>query len=68
MTGGQAALLLGGHNESSEAGMTASPIRQVDSKRPALKVIRATTEELKAHEQNLEKLGDACIWNSEAKG
>lgn len=67
MTGGQAALLLGGHNESSEAGMTASPIRQVDSQRPALKVIRATTEELKAHEQNLEKLGDACIWNSEAK-
>ena len=63
MTGGQAALSLGSQTETSGTGMTTSPLRRVSSQRPPLKVIRATTEELAAHEQSLQKLGDACLWN-----
>ncbi len=67
MTGGQAALSLG-QNENSESGVTASPIRRLDSQRPSLKVIRATTDELSAHEASLQRLGENCLWNrSEAK-
>lgn len=62
MTGGQATLSLGGQ-ESAAGTHAVSPIRRVDSSRPALKVIRATTEELDAHEASLKQLGDVCVWN-----
>ncbi|MCW9014333.1 MAG: DNA polymerase III subunit epsilon [Gammaproteobacteria bacterium] len=62
MTGGQEALALGGHSEGGHGSMTASPIRRVDSSRPAIRVIRASVDELAAHEESLGRLGDACVW------
>ncbi|MDH5471961.1 MAG: DNA polymerase III subunit epsilon [Gammaproteobacteria bacterium] len=64
MTGGQVTLSLGGHADRANAGMAASPIRRVDSNRPALKVIRASADELSAHEDSLQRLGEACVWAS----
>ncbi|VAW68702.1 DNA polymerase III epsilon subunit [hydrothermal vent metagenome] len=64
MTGGQETLALGG--DAADGGESkpgqASPIRRVDSNRPALNVIRANVDELKAHQQRLDKLGDDCVW------
>ena len=67
MTGGQEALLLGGQGDNGQGGVMASPIRRVDSNRPALKVIRANVDELSAHEESLQRLGDACVWKSVAE-
>lgn len=68
MTGGQTALLLG-QEESSQGGEAAantSQIRPIDANREALKVIRAESEELTAHEEYLQMLqkksGDQCVW------
>ena len=66
MTGGQVTLSLGGQSDGGSAATTASPIRRVDSNRPQLKVIRADGEELAAHEESLNKLGDGCLWKKEA--
>lgn len=63
MTGGQEALFASAHSDNNTA-MTASPIRRVDSNRPAMKVIRASVEEMAAHEESLSKLGDACLWKA----
>ena len=60
MTGGQETLSLG--QSDNAGGLIASPVRRVDSNRPALKVIRADVEELAAHEESLQRLGDACVW------
>jgi len=63
MTGGQETLALGGDADGGESKPgQASPIRRVDSNRPALNVIRANVDELKAHQQRLDKLGDDCVW------
>ncbi|MCW8854745.1 MAG: DNA polymerase III subunit epsilon [Gammaproteobacteria bacterium] len=62
MTGGQETLSLGGHGDTSQGGMMASPVRRVDGNRPALKVIRANVDELAAHEESLQRLGEACVW------
>lgn len=62
MTGGQESLLLGGASNASGSGSSVSPIRRVDSNRPELKIIRANIEELAAHEENLGRLGDDCVW------
>ena len=67
MTGGQAALSLGGQTETSQGGVIARPVRRVDTNRPALKVIRASAEELAAHEESLQRLGEPCIWASKAE-
>ncbi len=66
MTGGQEALALGSgaDGEPSQQG-SVSPIRRIDSNRPSLNVVRASVDELQAHEEGLQKLGDACIWKQE---
>ena len=65
MTGGQETLALSSHADGSDSssGQSISPIRRVDSNRPPLNVIRADVEELQAHQERLDKLGDACLWN-----
>ena len=65
MTGGQVTLSLGGQDNSPGQAHTASPIRRVDSNRPALKIIRASVDDLAAHDEALKKLGDACLWNKQ---
>ncbi len=65
MTGGQETLALGGSDAGDASSGGATPIRRVDSHRPALNIIRASVDELEAHQQRLEKLGDACVWKQE---
>lgn len=67
MTGGQEALALGSgaDGEASQQGHV-SPIRRVDASRPALKVIRASVEELEAHEHRLNQLGETCLWKQDS--
>ena len=63
MTGGQEALFLGGASGGYDSSsLSVSPIRRVDKNRPALKVIRASVEELDAHEESLGRLGDGAVW------
>ncbi len=62
MTGGQESLLLGTGDGPNSSNM-ASPIRRVDSSRVELTVLRATADEMSAHDEILEKLGDSCVWN-----
>jgi DNA polymerase-3 subunit epsilon len=62
MTGGQTTLSLG--NEATEADGSVK-IERIATNRPALKVIRASTEELALHQQKLaeiEKGSGACLW------
>lgn len=66
MTGGQTRLSLGG-DESAEAGGTAiSEIRRLARERAPLTVIKASAEELEAHEQRLQAIskasGTECQW------
>ena len=67
MTGGQEALALSAEGRESQEGVV-SPVRRIDSNRPPLSVIRATVEELEAHQERLGKLGEACIWKREETG
>lgn len=65
MTGGQVGLALGADDgDSGQAG--AEAIRRLAADRPALRVIRAGTEELAAHEARLAVIdkasGGACLW------
>ncbi|AJD48374.1 DNA polymerase III subunit epsilon [Isoalcanivorax pacificus W11-5] len=54
MTGGQARLSLGGQDSNNSSGeASAEPIRRLAPDRPALKVIRASGDELAAHEAKL---------------
>lgn len=63
MTGGQVTLSLGGQENVVGQMHVVSPIRRVDSNRPALKIIRASVDDLAAHTENLKLLGDGCLWN-----
>ena len=67
MTGGQEALALGslGSDGVTTQEGQVTPIRRVDSNRPPLKVIRANLDELKLHQERLDKLGDDCVWKRE---
>lgn len=58
MTGGQAALLLGGSVDSSGLP-TAEKIRRLDPDRPKLNIIEATAEELALHETRLDAIDKA---------
>ncbi|HEY5603330.1 MAG TPA: DNA polymerase III subunit epsilon [Gammaproteobacteria bacterium] len=64
MTGGQAALLLGG--QDSENMLQAQAIRRIPADRPPLPVISADAEELAAHQQRLQAInkdsGGECAW------
>ena len=53
MTGGQTRLSLGGQDAGSSGEASAEPIRRLAADRPALKVIRASGDELAAHEAKL---------------
>jgi DNA polymerase-3 subunit epsilon len=58
MTGGQVGLSLDG--ESSAEGAVVETIRRLDSQRTALKVTRATAEEIETHNQKLDKIAQAA--------
>jgi DNA polymerase-3 subunit epsilon len=60
MTGGQTALSLDSSDELGQAGGGA--IRRLASERPALRVVSPTEEELQAHKEGLDQLGDDCLW------
>jgi DNA polymerase-3 subunit epsilon len=66
MTGGQAALSLGTERKSSAVGQTVN--RRIDRKGLKLVVVRATDEELAAHEATLDRIeaaGDgAPVWRN----
>jgi len=67
MTGGQTSLSLGG-NQSSEGDSSnnSNEIRRLAPGRTPLPVIRATAEELQAHQEKLEQVqkssGGNCVW------
>jgi DNA polymerase III subunit epsilon len=63
MTGGQAALTLEVGGAESGAERSGDGIRRLPAGRPALKIVKAGTEELAAHEKILERMGEACIWS-----
>ncbi len=64
MTGGQTRLQLG--EEEDVATMTSRRIKAFDRNRPPLKVIRASSEELKLHGERLEAIdlqsAEGCVW------
>lgn len=71
MTGGQTTLSLGG-SAATGAAPTPEAIRRLGN-RPTLRVVRASTDELAAHEQRLQAINKAssgnCLWqklNAEA--
>lgn len=63
MTGGQTNLLLSEEEEGDAQG--GSMIRRISSDRPKLKVVKASSEELEAHQKRLNAIEEAagvCIW------
>lgn len=63
MTGGQTDLNLSGNKTSTGAG--GEVIRRLDGNRKALKVIRASADEMKSHESRLDLVmekGGSCLW------
>ncbi len=60
MTGGQTLLSLNAEEVSDGHGMAVSKIRRLGNDRPGLAVIRASAEELNAHERQLDKIDEAC--------
>ncbi|RDX36907.1 DNA polymerase III subunit epsilon [Kangiella sp. HD9-110m-PIT-SAG07] len=60
MTGGQTNLTLG-RQSSPNAETGELPVRKIATNRPGLKVIKASEEEVKAHEEKLKSLKDA-LW------
>ena len=63
ITGGQVTLPLGGQETAPGQVQMAMPIRRVDSNRPSLKVLRASVDEMAAHQEQLKILGEVCVWN-----
>src|SRR5690606_11560121 len=64
MTGGQTSLALNAAGEESDSGAE-SGIRRLAPGRKTLKIIRASADELEAHEARLdiiEKKGDVTLW------
>jgi DNA polymerase-3 subunit epsilon len=59
MTGGQVALLLGGHDDSGQ-GVAATQVRRLPADRAPLKVIRASAEELADHRARLAAIASAA--------
>ncbi|WP_199611380.1 DNA polymerase III subunit epsilon [Flocculibacter collagenilyticus] len=65
MTGGQKKLKLN-HGDENQSGEEAG-IRRLDSNRAPLKIIKATNDELLAHESRLdivENKGGSCLWRA----
>lgn len=64
MTGGQLDINLSGKNNSS-SGANQGGVRRLSSERKALKVIKATADELEQHEKRLDLVqqkGGSCLW------
>lgn len=69
MTGGQTDLLLSTKsNEAAQSSQT-KPIRSFDPNRPALKIIRASEEEIALHRERLQQIannsGGSCLWQKQ---
>jgi len=65
MTGGQVSLPLGGQGDSPAAGPRRIEVRRLPPGRPPLRVVRATPEEVAAHEDRLKAIhaaSGACVW------
>jgi DNA polymerase-3 subunit epsilon len=62
MTGGQASLVLDGVVSDEFGEDSGDTIQRLPTNRPKLNVIKASGKELKAHEQQLKAMGEACIW------
>ncbi|MGB1907032.1 MAG: DNA polymerase III subunit epsilon [Spongiibacter sp.] len=68
MTGGQTDLALAAESGDSKNADGSSTLRRVSADRPPLKVIRASAEELAAHQEQLDIIdkssGGNCLWRS----
>jgi DNA polymerase-3 subunit epsilon len=68
MTGGQVGLALGNDEEGQEGSARRLVTRSLEAGRPALRVIKATEDELAEHETRLAALdkatGGQCFWRS----
>ena len=64
MTGGQTDLLLSGDDSSEGEEVGESGIRRLKADRPALKIVRAGSEELAAHEIRLQEIDRASGGNT----
>ena len=68
MTGGQTRLSLDGSSDGI-GGEQAEPISKLNTQRPPLKIIRATDDELKAHNERLDAVEKShegsCVWRAE---
>lgn len=66
MTGGQTSLLLGGNQPDADGGTTQEQIIRISSSRKPLPIIRATEDELVAHNEKLQAIqkasGGNCVW------
>lgn len=66
MTGGQTNLILSSGEGGEEGGITGANIKRFGADKPALRVRRATAEELKLHDERLQSIdktsGGNCIW------
>ena len=62
MTGGQTGMFANPRGQELQAVVAEETFEPLPADRPPLKVIWADAEELAAHEQMLERLGDACVW------
>ena len=62
MTGGQTGMFASPLGRETEAVAGEEEFPPLPADRPRLKVIRASREELAAHEAMLKRLGDACVW------
>jgi DNA polymerase-3 subunit epsilon len=68
MTGGQTRLSLSGEDQGENGEQGTTGIRRLQGRAGSLKVIRASIEELAAHEQRLDEVekasGGNCVWRS----
>lgn len=62
MTGGQWALAL--EEETTSGEQMSSTIRRLEPNRPSLVIQYADAEEIDAHHQRLETLGENCVWHT----
>jgi len=62
MTGGQAALVLDAGIGEAGGEQADGGIRRLPAGRPPLRVIKAGADELSAHDKQLERMGEACLW------
>jgi len=60
LTGGQTDLSLS--PDSDDTSSSGVGIRRLQAGRPSLKVVRASAQEMEAHELKLNALGDDCVW------